>query len=155
MSARVVQPYTAKQAGNNPSLHCNCNACITPGSILECPPVQHRFSSGMAQSTSQRGYDAANDYGICCTQSRSAHQLDGFGIDRSHVVKYKASGDVRLLCCQCCALSADMGSSAQWSSFLVRCMYCKTVQTRRSWWQGTQWTPLCKTKSLCRLRCRG
>lgn len=80
---------------------CNRNAFITPDSILECPLVQHRFNSDMvisAQSTGQHGYDATSDCCKCCTQSRSAHQLDGFGIDRSHVVNHTASGDVRLLC---------------------------------------------------------
>ncbi|KAL0050944.1 hypothetical protein WJX82_010775 [Trebouxia sp. C0006] len=48
-----------------------------------------------AQSTGQHGYDATNDCCKCCTQSRSAHQLDGFGIDRSHVVNHKACGDDR------------------------------------------------------------
>jgi len=50
MSAHVAQPYPAKQAGNNP-----CNAFITPVSILECPPLQHRLNSDMAQLTISMG----------------------------------------------------------------------------------------------------
>ncbi len=62
----------------------------------------------VAQSTGHHGYDAANDCDVCCTQSRSTHQLDGFRIGCSYAVNYKVSCGIHLLCGQCSALSADV-----------------------------------------------
>ncbi len=92
---------------------------VTPSQRLLYPRVPSSTASLLyyvAQSTCQHGYDAANDCDVCCTQSRSTHQLDGFRIGCSYVVIYKVSCGIHLLCCQCSALSADVDSSAQWSS---------------------------------------